>query len=232
LFLYNIIKADTKANPNKTMNIVNDLQTRYNDLSTRYADLLSRYRDIYAIEESQLVVVRDEQEQIITELNELWMKLGLQRKIEKVRTRVSKSYLAKDVSECTVCDDWECPICFEKKKDVSLMKTPCGHVFCDDCKMQLKKVGPSSCPLCRASFFIDTEPVITDAQLFEKLAECRCCDRHQLGRPPTYAIWQPEVIDQEAWYERRGAEFNANERNRNCECTCRQFMRRLTLFIQ
>jgi hypothetical protein len=232
LFLYNIIKADTKANPNKTMNIVNDLQTRYNDLSTRYNDLLSMYRDIYAIDESQLLVVRDEQEQIITELNELWMKLGLQRDIEKVRSRVSESYLAKDVSECTVCDDWECPICFEKKKDVSLVKTPCGHVFCDDCTMQLKKVGPSSCPLCHASFFIDNEPVITDAQLFEKLAECRCCDRHQLRRPPTYAIWQPEVIDQEAWDERSFAEFNANERNRNCKCTCRQFMRRLTTFIQ
>jgi hypothetical protein len=232
LFLYNIIKADTKANPNKTMNIVNDLQTRYNDLSTRYNDLLSMYRDIYAIDESQLLVVRDEQEQIITELNELWMKLGLQRDIEKVSSRVSESYLAKDVSECTVCDDWECPICFEKKKDVSLVKTPCGHVFCDDCTMQLKKVGPSSCPLCRASFFIDNEPVITDAQLFEKLAECRCCDRHQLRRPPTYAIWQPEVIDQEAWDERSFAEFNANERNRNCKCTCRQFMRRLTTFIQ
>jgi len=214
------------------MNRLHDLQTRYNDLSTRYADLLSRYRDIYAIEESQLVVVRDEQEQILTEFNELWLWLGLQREIEKVRTRVSESYLAKDVSECMVCDDWECPICFEKKKDVSIMRTPCGHVFCNDCTMQLKKDGTSSCPLCRTSFFIDNAPVISDAQLFEKLAECRCCDRHQLRRPPTYAIWQPDVIEQEAWYARRGREFNANERNRNCNCTCRQFMRRLTTFIQ
>ena len=106
------------------MNRLHDLQTRYNDLSTRYNDLLSMYRDIYAIEESQLVVVRDEQEQIITELNELWLWLGLQRDIEKVRSHVSESYLAKDVSECTVRDDWECPICFEKKKGMSLMKTP------------------------------------------------------------------------------------------------------------
>jgi hypothetical protein len=145
------------------MNRIHDLQTRYNDLSTRYADLLSRYRDIYAIEESQLVVVRDKQEQIITELNELWRELSLQQDIEKTRSYVSESYLAKDVSECTVCDDWECPICFEKKKDVSLMKTPCGHVFCDDCTMQLKKVGTSSCPLCRTSFFIDNAHVISDA---------------------------------------------------------------------
>jgi hypothetical protein len=145
------------------MNRIHDLQTRYNDLSTRYANLLSRYRDIYAIEESQLVVVRDKQEQIITELNELWRELSLQQDIEKTRSYVSESYLAKDVSECTVCDDWECPICFEKKKDVSLMKTPCGHVFCDDCTMQLKKVGTSSCPLCRTSFFIDNAHVISDA---------------------------------------------------------------------
>jgi hypothetical protein len=145
------------------MNRLHELQTRYNDLSIRYDDLLSRYRDIYAIEESQLVVVRDEQEQIITELDELWRKLSLQQDIEKTRSCVSESYLAKDVSECTVCDDWECPICFEKKKGMSLMKTPCGHVFCDDCKMELKKVAHSSCPLCRTSFFIDNEPVITDA---------------------------------------------------------------------
>ena len=130
------------------MNIVHDLQIRYNDLISRYDYLLSRYPNIKAIEKSQLVIVRDEQAQIIIALTKLKATL-------EEMNRLDKSYLTKYVSGCMVCDDWECPICFEKKKDVSLMRTLCGHVFCDDCIMQLKKVAPSSCPLCRASFFID-----------------------------------------------------------------------------
>ena len=130
------------------MNIVHDLQIRYNDLISRYDYLLSRYPNIKAIEKSQLVTVRDEQSHIIIALTKLKATLD-------EMNRLDKSYLTKYVSGCMVCDDWECPICFEKKKDVSLMRTLCGHVFCDDCIMQLKKVAPSSCPLCRASFFID-----------------------------------------------------------------------------
>ena len=130
------------------MNIVHDLQIRYNDLISRYNDLLSRYPNIKAIENSQLIIVRDEQSQIIIALTKLKATL-------EEMNRLDKSYLTKYVSRCMVCDDWECPICFEEKKDVSLMRTLCGHVFCDDCIMQLKKVAPSSCPLCRASFFID-----------------------------------------------------------------------------
>ena len=130
------------------MNIVHDLQIRYNNLISRYDYLLSRYPNIKAIENSQLVIVRDEQSQIIIALTKLKATLD-------EMNRLDKSYLTKYVSGCMVCDDWECPICFEKKKDVSLMRTLCGHVFCDDCIMQLKKVAPSSCPLCRASFFID-----------------------------------------------------------------------------
>ena len=130
------------------MNIVHDLQIRYNNLISRYDYLLSRYPNIKAIENSQLVIVRDEQSQIIIALTKLKATLD-------EMNRLDKSYLTKYVSGCMVCDDWECPICFEKKKDVSLMRTLCGHVFCDDCIMQLKKVAPSSCPLCRTSFFID-----------------------------------------------------------------------------
>ena len=130
------------------MNIVHDLQIRYNDLISRYNDLLLRYPNIKAIEKSQLVIVRDEQAHIIIALTKLKATL-------EETSHLDESYLSKDVFECRICDDWECPICFKKKKDVSLMRTLCGHVFCDDCIMQLKKVAPSSCPLCRASFFID-----------------------------------------------------------------------------
>jgi len=130
------------------MNIVHDLQIRYNNLISRYDYLLSRYPNIKAIEKSQLVIVRVEQSQIIIALTKLKATL-------EEMNRLDKSYLTKYVSGCMVCDDWECPICFEGKKDVSLMRTLCGHVFCDDCIMQLKKVGPSSCPLCRTSLFID-----------------------------------------------------------------------------
>lgn len=117
-------------------------------LQIRYNNLILRYPNIYAIEKSQLIIVRDEQSQIIIALTKLKAML-------EETSRLDESYLTKDVSGCMVCDDWECPICFEKNNDVSLMKTLCGHIFCDDCIMQFKKVGPSSCPLCRTSFFID-----------------------------------------------------------------------------
>lgn len=46
------------------MNIVHDLQIKYNNL-------LLRYPNIYAIEKSQLVIVRDEQSHIIIALTKL-----------------------------------------------------------------------------------------------------------------------------------------------------------------
>ena len=186
----------------------NVLNTRYNDLNTRYNDLLLMYRDT---DESPLVR-NDKQHQMHLEITEIYTKLTKlyasileQQNIEKIRTRITKS-LPKNVFACTKY-----------------------HTSFIDNEPVITDVF--ECTECHASF-IDNEPVITDAQLFEKLAECRCCDIHQLRRPPTYAIWQPEKIDQEAWYARNFAEFNLNERNKNCTCICRYIMRRLTTFIQ
>jgi len=55
-----------------------------------------------------------------------------------------------------------------------------------------------------------------DAQLFKKLAECKCCNRHQLNRPTTYdTLCYPDIIN----------EHKQCNDNFMCNCTCRQTMR-------
>lgn len=56
----------------------------------------------------------------------------------------------------------------------------------------------------------------TDAQLFKKLAECKCCDRHQLNRPTTYDnLCEQEII----------IEHKQCNNDFMCNCTCRYIMR-------
>ena len=58
----------------------------------------------------------------------------------------------------------------------------------------------------------------TDAQLFTKLAECKCCDRHQLNRPTTYAtLCYPDIM----------IEHKQCNNDFRCNCKCRQTMRQL-----
>ena len=56
----------------------------------------------------------------------------------------------------------------------------------------------------------------TDAQLFTKLAECKCCNRHQLNRPTTY----DNLCEQEIIIEHK--QCNNDFR---CNCKCRHIMR-------
>ena len=56
----------------------------------------------------------------------------------------------------------------------------------------------------------------TDAQLFTKLAECKCCTKHQLHRPTTYAILcYPDIM----------IEHKHHNDKLICNCKCRQTMR-------
>ena len=67
------------------MNSSSDFQTRYTGLLTRYNDLLSKYTDIHTIDESSLVMVRDEQELIIRALIQLKIEqdIALKQNIEQ-----------------------------------------------------------------------------------------------------------------------------------------------------
>ena len=130
------------------------------------------------------------------------------------------------MNECHECDaNWECSICFIKKEEVSgIERTSCGHYFCRTCMNNIKDEVKDStctfiatpCPLCRTAIIIDDG---TSLQLFMDLAECKCCDRHQLNRPPTYDFWELP------------SNPNSNTKE-ECSCICRHTMRALVRRLQ
>jgi hypothetical protein len=55
-----------------------------------------------------------------------------------------------------------------------------------------------------------------DAQLFKKLAECKCCNKHQLNRPTTYdTLCYSDIIN----------ECKQCDDDIICNCKCRHIMR-------
>ena len=48
----------------------------------------------------------------------------------------------------SLCDDEECPVCFESMDERIVTTPPCGHALCLPCLMRLR--APVRCPMCRA----------------------------------------------------------------------------------
>jgi len=125
------------------------------------------------------------------------------------------------LNKCDECDaNWECSICFMKKEEVSgIERTSCGHYLCRTCMNSIKDEVKdptctfiaTPCPLCRTPIIIDDG---TSIQLFKDLSECKCCDIHQLNRPPTYDFWELP------------SNPNSNTKE-ECSCICRHTMRAL-----
>jgi len=74
----------------------------------------------------------------------------------------------------------ECPICFEKFKDIKgkreICRLPCGHVFCKDCiepyedkYMRANQTSGFPCPICKTVFSNNNEETVT----FESLKSRR-----------------------------------------------------------
>lgn len=125
--------------------------------------------------------------------------------------------------------------------------TACGHIFHKKCLEQWAKAsnkgslcGLISCPSCRGEVIMDDETSETRKQLFDALAQCTCCSRHQRERPLSYA-YDPDLdtrtmsnAHEEALNTLSTEEYkvwrNTNSWRRNeeriwCDCHCRTIMR-------
>ena len=43
----------------------------------------------------------------------------------------------------------ECPICLTEFSSEEVLRTPCGHCFCEDCLLKTKTGHQWKCPYCR-----------------------------------------------------------------------------------
>jgi hypothetical protein len=64
---------------------------------------------------------------------------------QKLERRLSSSMTEKDISTMGLDDSSFCPICVEKRVDISL---PCSHFFCEEC-IKDWLIKSETCPLCR-----------------------------------------------------------------------------------
>ena len=81
----------------------------------------------------------------------------------------------------------ECPICFEKIKDMDTAQLNCGHIFCQKCiKLWLEQ--NDLCPYCRIK--VEDNKIIFDDD--EKLSEL-ICKFKDLTDNKTLELWQLQV---------------------------------------
>lgn len=106
----------------------------------------------------------------------------------------------------TIDDEVTCNICLEDNdgnievdgviqgKAKRRLITSCGHIFHKKCLEQWAKTCNKgslceliSCPSCRGEVIMNHQSSEARKQLFDALAQCTCCSRHQRDRPLSYA---------------------------------------------
>ena len=153
----------------------------------------------------------------------------------------------------TIDDVVTCNICLEDNDGLIQGKakrrliTSCGHIFHKSCLEQWAKAcnkgslcGLISCPSCRGEVISDHQTSKARKQLFDALAQCTCCSRHQRERPLSYAYdpdldartsskAQEEALntlsyeEYEVWCDTNS--WRRMEERAWCGCHCRRRMR-------
>ena len=153
----------------------------------------------------------------------------------------------------TIDDVVTCNICLEDNDGLIQGKakrrliTSCGHIFHKSCLEQWAKAsnkgslcGLISCPSCRGEVISDHQTSQARKQLFDALALCNCCSRHQRERPLSYAYdpdldartsskAQEEALntlsyeEYEVWCDTNS--WRRMEERAWCGCHCRRRMR-------
>ena len=153
----------------------------------------------------------------------------------------------------TIDDVVTCNICLEdndgliQRKAKRRLITSCGHIFHKSCLEQWAKAcnkgslcGLISCPSCRGEVISDHQTSKARKQLFDALAQCTCCSRHQRERPLSYTYdpdldvrtsskAQEEALntlsyeEYEVWCDTNS--WRRMEERAWCGCHCRRRMR-------
>jgi len=113
------------------------------------------------------------------------------------------AFMIDDVMICNICledndGNIEVDGCISGRGKRRLI-TACGHIFHKACLQQWTTTcnkgslcGLISCPSCRGPVYMDEETTETKKILFDALAQCNCCTRHQRDKPLSYA-YDPEL---------------------------------------
>ena len=161
------------------------------------------------------------------------------------------AFTINDVVTCNIClEDNDGNIEVDRLiqgKAKRRLITSCGHIFHKKCLEQWAKAcnkdslrGLISCPSCRGEVIMDHQSSEARKQLFEALAQCTCCSRHQRDRPLSYAYdpdldartmskAQEEALntlpneEYEVWRDTNS--WRRNEERIWCTCYCRRRMR-------
>lgn len=166
-------------------------------------------------------------------------------------------FMIDDIMTCNICledNDGNIEVvgCISGRSKRRLI-TACGHIFHKTCLQQWTSTclkgslcGLISCPNCRGEVYMDNESTETKKKLFDELAKCDCCIRHQTDKPTSYA-YDPEL---DARVMSKAQEIALNTlsyedyivwRNNNswrrsddrqwCDCVCRNKMRDMIRLI-
>jgi hypothetical protein len=114
-------------------------------------------------------------------------------------------FMIDDMVTCNICledndGNIEVDGCISGRGKRRLI-TSCGHIFHKKCLQQWTSAslkgslcGLISCPCCRREVYMDEQSTETKKKLFDSLARCDCCIRHQIDKPTSYA-YDPDLDD-------------------------------------
>jgi hypothetical protein len=82
----------------------------------------------------------------------------------------------------------DCPICFDKIRDIDMVETGCKHIFCQKCiKLWLEQ--NDLCPYCRMSI-VDKKIVFNDDEHLTTLIN----EFKELSTNQVYNVWRMEIV--------------------------------------
>jgi len=167
------------------------------------------------------------------------------------------AFMIDDMMTCGICledndGNVEVDGCIQGRGKRRLV-TSCGHIFHKKCLQRwtiaLTKgslCGVITCPNCRGYVFMDEESTETKKKLFEALATCNCCSRHQRDRPLSY-VHDPDLdtrtmskaqeealntLSTEHYIVWRNTDsWRRIEDRQRCDCECRQKARQMIRLI-
>ena len=93
-----------------------------------------------------------------------------------------------NVKPDTYKDDRDCPICFDKIRDIDMIETGCKHVFCQKCIKRWIEQN-DLCPYCRMSI-VDKKIIFNDDEHLTTLIN----DFKELSTNKVYNIWRMEIV--------------------------------------